>query len=81
MIQKHKEKEIIDNVICNCCGRPVHKTKDICGKDMFIDYAEFNDNSIKRQRFNELVENFHLCEYCAKRINSTFKIPVKKINI
>ena len=86
MIQKHKErvmdeKEIIDNVICNCCGKPIHKSKDICGKDMFIDYIGFADNHINRQRYPEYIEDFHLCEDCANKINSEFKIPVKKINI
>lgn len=86
MIQRHKkqvteEKEIVDNVICNCCGKPVHKAKDIYGKDMFIDYIEFKDNSIKRQRYPEYYEDLHLCKDCTKKINSTFKISVKKVDI
>lgn len=86
MIQSHKErvteeKEIVDNVLCNCCGKPVHKAKDICGKDMFIDCIEFTDNHIERQRYPEFFEDFHLCEECAKKLNNTFKIPVEKVNI
>ena len=86
MIQSHKEqvleeKEIVDNVLCNCCGKPIHKAKDICGKDIFIDYVEFKDNHIERQRYPEYIEDLHLCEDCVKKINSTFKIPVKKIDI
>lgn len=86
MIQSHKEqvteeKEIVDNVFCNCCGRSVHRDKDICGRDMFVDYLSFKDNRIYRQRFNDFYEDFHICEDCAKKINSTFKIPVEKVNI
>lgn len=53
MIQKHTEKilqdkEVIDKVICNCCGKPVHTAKDKCGDTMFIDYINFKQIIIKQ---------------------------------
>jgi hypothetical protein len=86
MIQKHIKKvntdtEIIDNIICNCCGKPIHKAKNMCGNTMFVDYIEFKDNRIERQRYPEFIEDFHLCEDCLNSISGQFIVPVKKINI
>jgi hypothetical protein len=72
---------MIDNAICNCCGKPIHKVKDICGRDMFIDYIRFINNNIMKPCYPEFFEDFYICEDCAKKINSSFKIPVEKVDI
>jgi hypothetical protein len=83
MIEKHKEKvivkdqDVVDNVICNRCGKPVHTAKDMCGNIMFVDCINFQHVIMLRQRFSEPLDDFDLCEDCINEIIGEFKIPVK----
>ena len=61
--------------------RPTQQVRWALFNDMFVDYIGFTDSHIERQRYPEYIEDFHLCEDCVKKINSEFKIPVKKIDI
>jgi len=86
MINKHteqvtEEKEIIDSIVCNRCGKPVHTAKSRCGETMYVDYIPFNQCLMHRHRYSEFIEDFDLCEDCINEIVSEFKIPVKKFEL
>ncbi|CAB1251446.1 protein of unknown function [Ruminococcaceae bacterium BL-6] len=85
MIKSHKEKviqekSIVDNIICNCCGRPIGKeNKNLIGEPIFDEYLEINKlwGYLSNKEGEE--DSFHICESCYDKWVSTFKIPIKKV--
>lgn len=84
MIKSHKEKqtnevEVVDNIICNCCGNPIKHGKEIheeCPDDIYMEYIPiahiFGYFSDKFE--DEETHNFEVCEKCYADWIRTFKI-------
>jgi len=86
MVKKHKEKrfveqEVVDEIVCNRCGKPVHKSKNMCGNTMFVDYVHFGGTQVVNEGMDTFIGDFHLCEDCCKELNKQFKIPVRVFKV
>lgn len=73
MIKSHikkviKDEEIIDEVICNCCGKLINKHNEHLTIDMLWGYDSNKEN--KRHQFD-------ICEDCYDKFVASFKIPVE----
>jgi ribosomal-protein-alanine N-acetyltransferase len=75
MIKSHKEKkevenEIVDEIICNCCAKPIKK----------YDYGVFNDHIHINKAFgywsnhDTEIHSMDICEDCYEKFIATFKI-------
>jgi hypothetical protein len=82
MIKSHKEEVIktepvIDDVICNCCGKPIQKDKNMCGNQMIYDYLDISKAWGYLSNHDTELHKCQICEDCCMKIASTFKIPVE----
>ena len=80
MIKQHKAKvtkveTVIDNVICNCCGNPIHKS--ITDHPVIDDYFDISKAWGYFSKHDTELHKCQICEDCCMKIASTFKIPVE----
>lgn len=80
MIKSHqaevtKEELIIDDVICNCCGNPIHKF--ITYEPVIDDYLDINKSWGYFSKHDMERHKCQICEDCCIKIASTFKIPIE----
>ena len=76
MIKKHfeqviKEEEVIDEILCNCCGKPIKRVNasSIIRDHLHIkkEWNYFSNNEGQKYELD-------ICEDCCGKILSTFKI-------
>jgi ribosomal-protein-alanine N-acetyltransferase len=79
MIKQHeqevtKTETVIDDVICNCCGKSIHTDKTWGTRNDYLDYSKscgyFSEHDTE-------LHKCQICEDCCMKIASTFKIPVE----
>jgi hypothetical protein len=81
MIKSHTEvltnaQEVIDDVICNCCGNPINKTRTMGRNTILYDYLDVTQLWGYLSSHESELHKCQICEDCCMKIASTFKIPV-----
>ena len=90
MIKSHEEEKVttevvVDDVICNCCGKPIQKIylSQIDGQDVpksfldFDDYLEINKIWGYFSDYDNERHSFHICQSCYNKWINSFTIPVE----
>lgn len=82
MIKSHeqeviKSETVIDNVVCNCCGKPIHKNKVCNNEDIYDDYLDISKAWGYFSNHDTEIHNCQICEDCCAKIANTFKIPIE----
>jgi protein-arginine kinase activator protein McsA len=72
------EKEITDDIICNKCGKPIHKHIFDNGNHIEMDDCL----SVKQawgyfSNYDEEEHSFEMCQDCYEELKNSFVIPVK----
>lgn len=79
MREKHYENalvqtEILDFMICNCCGKRVETQRRYNDTDINDVSIEFKNGSVNNNQYWQ----FDVCDDCLTKWTSTFKHPVSK---
>jgi hypothetical protein len=67
---------VIDEVICNCCGKPIPKTP----QGQTTDYLHIHKRWGYGTSLDSQEHSFDLCDVCYKKWLDTFKIPPENEN-
>lgn len=72
-----KEKEILERVLCNCCGRELKMTgRHVAEGVLHVckDWGFFSTKDLKRHEFD-------VCEECYDKMILEFRIPVTESEV
>ena len=82
MIKSHNEKqlvetEVIDEIICNCCGEKIQKVED--SENMYYDFQDYITLIKDWGYFSKVIgdgehHELHICESCYYDWIANFKI-------
>ncbi len=77
MVKSHietvsREEEVIDGVLCNCCGKPINTAN-------MIEYLSISHTWGYSSKWDNEKHDCDICQDCCEKIASTFVIPINII--